>query len=211
MKKLILPLLAFIILTPMIASAQSGGTLVGSLGLGLNTANGDFSDPEGLSAGTGIGLEAELRYYLWGGFSFGGFANYSRFSSGHQLSEGRVSYNFSQVGGLVKMNFIRLKHGRIYLSGGGGIFKPSVNFYVPENTYSRVGEETGNFFFGGIGLMSKTDRRMLYELEIRYNLATADMNVDEIRVGELYEKWNFIYFGVKLSFASKGKSAPPRY
>jgi hypothetical protein len=210
MKRIIFTLLTVVLFLPIIANAQQGGALIGGIGLGLNTPTGDFSDPIGLSGGTGLGIEAELRYYLWGGFGVGGFANYSRFSSGYQLPEGRISYNFNQVGGLVKMNFIRLSKGRLYLTGGGGIFTPNVHFYVPDASYDVAGYESGVFYFGGIGLISETYKKMLYELEIRYNMGTADFEVPEISE-DIFSNWNFLYVGLKLSFASKGKPAPPRF
>jgi len=210
MKRIIFTFIAVILCLPIVANGQEGGALVGGIGLGLNSPMGDFSDPIGLSGGTGVGVEAELRYYLWGGFGIGGFANYSRFSSSYQLPQGRLSYNFNQLGGLVKMNFIRMSKGRIYLSGGGGVFTPSAHYYVPDASYDIVGEESGIFYFGGVGLISETYKRTLYELEFRYNMGTADFDIPDISENT-FENWNFFYVGLKLSFATKGKSAPPRF
>jgi hypothetical protein len=191
-----------------VSEAQQGGTFVGSLGLGLTAAQGDFSDQTvGFSAGSGFGLEGELRFYLWRGFAIGGFVNYMRFGTSYPASEGRLTFNLSQMGGLGKMNFIRLSKGTIYLTGGGGIFTPNAHYYVPDNSYDRGGDDTGFFWFGGLGLSSKTSMRILYELELRYNIGRADYTLDTINSNV----WDFIYVGVKLSFASKGKEAPPRF
>ena len=208
MGKLLLATILTVVLIPVVVSAQQGGAFVGSLGLGVTSAQGDFADNVyGFSGGSGIGLESELRFYPWGGFGIGGFVNYLRFGSSHETAAGRLSFNYSQMGGLAKMNFIHLSNGAIYLTGGGGVFTPAAHYYVPDNSSDVVGEERGYFGFGGIGLVSMTDRRMLYELEIRYNVARADYTLDEITSNV----WDFLYVGVKLSFASKGKPAPPRY
>jgi hypothetical protein len=197
------------IVFPATLSAQQGGSMVGSLGLGLTAAQGDFADEsEGFAAASsGFGIEAELRYYLFGGFSIGGNINYMRFGSSYESSEGRVSYNFSQMGGIVKMNFINISDGKLYLTGGGGIFTPNAHFYSPGNSYTRSNSESGEYYFGGIGLVSRTAMKALYELEVRYNMARAenDLGFSDSDV------WDFIYVGLKLSFSTKGKDAPPRY
>ena len=201
-------LILAIIVTPTFLFAQEGGTFVGSLGLGITAAQDDFADNVyGFSGGSGFGMEGELSYYLWGGFGIGGFVNYLRFGSSHETSQGRLSFNYSQMGGLAKMNFIGLSRGTIYLMGGGGVFTPSAHYYVPDFSTDVAGAERGYFGFGGVGLKSYTDRRILYELEVRYNVARADYTLDEITSNV----WDFLYIGVKLSFASKGKEAPPRY
>lgn len=207
MRSVLLALILTIIATPAFLSAQEGGAFVGSLGMGITAAQGDFADDVyGFSAGSGFGMEGELSFYLWGGFGIGGFVNYMRFGSSYEASQGRLSFNYSQMGGLTKMNFIGLSRGTIYLMGGGGVFTPSAHYYVPDNSVDVTGAERGYFGFGGIGLKSFTDRRILYELEFRYNVARADHTLDEITSNV----WDFAYIGVKISFSTKGKEAPPR-
>jgi hypothetical protein len=208
MRSVLLALILAVLATPAFLSAQEGGAFVGSLGMGITAAQDNFADNVyGFSGGSGFGMEGELSYYLWGGFGIGGFANYLRFGSSHETSQGRLAFNYSQMGGLSKMNFIGLSKGTIYLMGGGGIFTPSAHYYVPDNSVDVSGDERGYFWFGGIGLKSYTDRRIIYELEARYNVARADYTLDEITSNV----WDFVYIGVKLSFATKGKEAPPRY
>jgi hypothetical protein len=208
MGKYLVAAILTVVFVPALVSAQAGGAFVGSLGLGMTSAQGDFADGVyGFSGGSGIGVEAELRFYLWGGFGIGGFVNHMRFGSSHETSEGRLSFNYSQLGGLAKMNFIPLSNGAIYLTGGGGVFTPATHYYIPDNSRDEVGDESGYFGFGGIGLVSITNRRILYELEFRYNIARADYTLDEIDSNV----WDFVYVGIKLSFASKGKPTPPRY
>lgn len=206
----VLPLLLILAtaLLPSTVMAQKGGALVGSVGLGLTAAQGEFADQSmGYAAGSGFGIEAELRYYIFGGFSIGGNINYERFGSSYESTDGRVSYNFSQMGGIVKMNFINISKGKLYLTGGGGIFTPKAYVYSPDNSFSQSTDSSGTYFFGGIGLVSQTDMRTLYELEIRYNYARAanDLGYSDSDV------WDFIYVGMKISFSTKGKSSPPRY
>lgn len=191
-----------------VSSAQSGGTFVGSLGLGLTSAQDNFADNvTGFSAGSGFGMEAGLNLYIWSGFAIGGFVNYMRFGSSYPAPEGRLSFNFSQIGGNAKMNFIRLSNGKIYLTGGGGIFTPTAHYYIPNGARDVTGAESGYFGYGGFGLSSPTDSRTIYELEVRYNYARADYTLD----GIYSNVWDFVYVGLKISFASKGKPAPPRY
>ncbi len=65
----------------------------------------------------------------------------------------------------------------------------------------------GGFGFAGFGISSATDRLIIYELEFKYNLSYAEFILDDIE----YNDFNFIYMGVKLSYASKGKEGQPRY
>lgn len=191
-----------------VSSAQRGGSFVGSLGIGLTAAQGDFSDNVvGFSAGSGFGMEGGLQFYLWSGFSIGGFVNYMRFGSTYPTPQGRLSFAFSQMGGQAKMNFIGLSNGTTYLTGGAGLFTPSAHYYIPENSYDVTGVESGTFFFGGLGISSKTDRKTIYEFEIRYNVARADYTLETTESNV----WDFVYAGIKISFASKGKEAPPRF
>ncbi|UCC80672.1 MAG: hypothetical protein JSW64_04740 [Candidatus Zixiibacteriota bacterium] len=208
MRKILLAVLISVVAIPSALWAQRGGSLVGSVGLGLTAAQGDFADESiGYAASSGFGMEAELRYYIFGGFSIGGNINYMRFGSTYESTQGRVSYNFSQMGGIAKMNFISISDGKLYLTGGGGIFTPGAHFYSPSNSYAIAADESGTYYFGGIGLISKTEMKMLYEFEVRYNYARAenDLGFSDSDV------WDFIYVGLKISFSTKGMNAPPRY
>ncbi len=198
----------FVTAIPTTIWAQQGGSLVGSLGLGLTAAQGDFADQaDGYAASSGFGIEAELRYYLFGGFSIGGNVNYMRFGSSYESTQGRVSYNFNQMGGIAKMNFIDISGGNLYLTGGGGIFTPKFHVYSPDNSFTSISDSSGTYFFGGIGLISKTSMKALYELEVRYNYARVetDLGLADSDV------WDFIYVGLKISFSTKGMDQPPRY
>jgi hypothetical protein len=205
MRKVLLVFLVFVTAFPTTLWAQQGGSLVGSLGLGLTAAQGDFADEAiGYAASSGFGIEAELRYYLFGGFSIGGNINYMRFGSSFESTQGRVSYNFSQMGGIAKMNFIDISGGKLYLMGGAGIFTPKAHVYSPGNSFTMTGDESGEYYFGGIGLISKTSMKALYELEARYNIARAENDLGFVDS----DVWDFIYVGLKIS---KGMDQPPRY
>ncbi len=191
-----------------ISNAQSGGTFVGSLGIGLTAAQGDFSDNVvGYYAGSGFGMEGGLQYYLLRGFSIGGFVNYMRFGSTYPTPQGRLSFAFSQIGGQAKLNLFGISDGVLFVTGGGGMFTPSAHYYIPENSYNVAGDTTGTFVFGGLGLSSRTDRKMIYEFEIKYNIGRAGYTLETTESNV----WDFIYAGIKISFASKGKEAPPRF
>jgi hypothetical protein len=208
MRKVLLVFLVFVTAFPTTLHAQKGGSLVGSLGLGLTAAQGDFADEAiGYAASSGFGIEAELRYYLFGGFSIGGNINYMRFGSSFESTQGRVSYNFSQMGGIAKMNFIDISGGKLYLMGGAGIFTPKAHVYSPGNSFTMTGDESGEYYFGGIGLISKTSMKALYELEARYNIARAENDLGFVDS----DVWDFIYVGLKISFSTKGMDQPPRY
>jgi len=208
MRRILLAVIVLFTLTFTVADAQQGGTFVASLGAGLTSAQSDFnSDVTGFSAGGGFGMEASVRYYLWGGFSIGGMVNFMRFGSSYPATDGRLSFQYSQMGGLAKMNFIHVSGGKIYLCGGGGVFTPSAHYYVPDNSTDITGPNSGYFGFGGIGLASGSNMKLIYELELRYNMARADYTLDEISSNV----WDFIYVSINVSFASKGKDAPPRY
>lgn len=208
MKKTALLIVAMIALLPVCSFAQQGGAFVGAMGLGLTAAQGDFSNSLFFSAGGGFGFEGELRFYLFDGFAIGGMVNYMRFGSTYVSSQGRTSYNFSQLGGTGRLNLIGLSSGSIFINGGGGIFTPNVHYYVPDNSVDESAEKSGYFAFGGLGLISHSDRKVVYELELRYNMGRADFTLDN---GNISNVWDFIYAGVKIGFASKGKDAPPKY
>jgi hypothetical protein len=207
MKKAIFLITTLAIILPAGAMAQQGGALVGALGLGFASAQGDFAATDLAAAGSGFGFEAQIRYYPFSGFGLGPMANYVRFGSSLPSAEGRVSYNFAQLGGVARLNMFGIPSGSFFINGGGGIFTPNVHYYVPEESIDRAAEESGNFFFGGIGIASYPDRKVSYELEIRYSVGTADYEFQNMSTSA----WDFIYAGVKISFASKGKEAPPRY
>jgi hypothetical protein len=208
MRKIFMTLLILVLAFPYAVQAQKSGSLVGSIGLGLTAAQGEFADEsEGYAASSGFGIEGEVRFYVIGGFSIGGNINYMRFGSSFESTQGRISYNFNQMGGLVKMNLFGSSNGKLYLTGGGGIFTPSAHIYSAGDSYDLTADESGNYYFGGIGLISRTDMKMLYELELRYNYARAENNLGYSDS----DVWDFIYIGLKLSFSSKGKSSPPRY
>jgi len=202
--------MVLIVAVPALSSAQQSGAFVGSLGIGLTSAQDLFSDPSYFAAGSGFGAEAQLKYYLINGVGVGGFVNYMRFGSSYYSLRGRTSFNFSQIGGLATIDLIRFSNGAFYLTGGGGTFKPNAHFYQPDNSTDISGNKRGYFGFGGIGLTSVPERKTLYELEVRYNYARADYVLsDGSRISS--NVFDFIYFGMKLSFASKGKEPPPRY
>ena len=207
MRKLLV-VLVLTLMTFTVSNAQRGGAFVGSLGMGFTAAQGDFADNTiGFSAGSGFGVEGGMQYYLWSGFSIGGFVNLMRFGSTYETEEGRLSFAYSQLGGQAKMNFFDVSDGVLYLVGGGGLFTPSAHYYVPDNSYDEPGAESGTFAFGGLGLSSRTDRKIIYEFEVRYNMARADYTLDTTTSNV----WDFIYAGIKISFASKGKDTPPRF
>lgn len=208
MRRILLPIVLFMAAFPALSYSQQSGTFVGSLGIGLTSAQSDFADTKYFSAGSGFGAEAQLRFYPVQGLALGGFVNYMRFGSSYDTNLGRVSFNFSQIGGLAQMNLINLSNGRIFVSGGGGMFTPNVRFYVPDSPVETSGDKTGNFFFGGFGISSMTDQYTIYEIEARYNVARADFTLNNTVTSNVFD---FIYVGVKLSFASKGKEAPRGY
>ncbi len=200
-------LMALIFTIPVSLYAQEQGAFVGSLGLGITSAQGEFSDANLLAAGGGFGFGAEFRYYNLDGYAVGLFVNYNRFGSSYSTSEGRPSFNFSQLGALWRFDLGTVSDGRVYFSWGGGVFVPNAHFYVPDFSVNHPSEEMGGFGFVGLGLSSTTNRLIMYELELKYSLSYAEYILDGIE----YNDFNFIYMGVKLSFASKGKEAPPRY
>jgi Outer membrane protein beta-barrel domain len=210
MKKAVLFGLALVVTMAIQSPAQQAGALVGSIGLGLTAAQGDFANSDLLAAGSGFGIEAQARYYLFSGFGFGPMINYMRFGSSYESDGGEVSYNFSQLGGMARLNLFGLSNGAVFVNGGGGIFKPNAHFYSPDNPTDVSADKSGNFFFGGLGLTSYPTRRVIYEFEIRYNIGSSPdpFALDATRQSDV---WDFIYAGVRLSFASKGQSEPPKY
>jgi hypothetical protein len=206
MRKTALFIIVIMMATASLASAQYSGALVGSLGMGLTSAQGGFTDLNNLAAGSGFGMGAELKYYLLTGFGIGAFINYDRFGSSARASAGRPSYNFTQIGGVAKMNLFDVGSGRLFASGGGGFFTPSAHFYVPDNSTNKNGS-SGQFAFGGLGLSSDPLAGTIYELEVRYNVGNADFKLNN----KIYKVWDFLYVGAKISFSSKAKVESPRY
>ncbi len=207
MRNVLLASIFMVVAIPVSLNAQDEGAFVGSLGLGISSAQGEFSDFDLLAAGSGVGLGAEFRYYNLDGYAVGLFINYNRFGSSYSTSEGRPSFNFSQLGALWRMDLGTVSDGRVYFSWGGGVFTPNTHFYVPDFSVDHPSEKMGGFGFAGFGILSATDRLIIYELEFKYNLCYAEYILDDVE----YNDFNFIYMGIKLSYASKGKEAPPRY
>jgi hypothetical protein len=210
MKKAVLLGLLLVAILPIQSPAQQGGALVGSVGMGFTSAQGDFASTDIFAAGSGFGIEGQLRYYLLGGFGIGPLVNYMRFGSSLFSELGRTSYNFSQIGGVARLNLIRLSGGTFFVNGGGGMFTPTTHYYAPDNSTDVMADKSGNFFFGGLGLASTPDRKVIYEFEIRYNVGTTS---EPFALDATHEtdKFDFIFAGARLSFASKGKDAPPKY
>jgi hypothetical protein len=210
MRKFFMAVIVVIVAIPACSFAQQSGAFVGSIGLGLTSAQDQFSDPKFFAAGSGFGAEAQVQYFLLNGFGVGGFVNYMRFGSSFSTAKGRTSFNFSQMGGVATLNLINFSNGAFYLTGGGGTFKPNAHFYMPDNSTDLPGSNRGYFGFGGIGLTSYPDRKVLYQLELKYNFERADYTLFDGAVIKS-NVFDFIYFGMKLSFASKGKEPPPKY
>jgi hypothetical protein len=208
MKKAVLSILLIIVVIPICSFAQQNGAFVGSFGLGLSSAQGDFSKSNILAAGGGFGAGLELRYYLINGFAIGALVNYNRFGSTYSSNQGQLSYSFSQLGGLARLNISNISGGSVYLTGGGGVFTPNGHYYLPASPIDVAAAKAGYFGFGGIGISSYTNRKVMYELELKYNIGRDDYKLDN---GTSSNVFDFIYVGMRLSFASKGKDAPPKY
>ena len=189
-----------------IGQAQKAGSFVAGLDVGITSAVGDFRD-DTLEAGSGFGIGAELRYTLFNSFSFGPFIRYHRFGSNIQSTEGSFSYNFTQYGGMAKLSMFNVDKGKIYLVGGGGIFTPVEHVWTPDFT-SDEEWDTGMFFMGGLGLSSNPYSATIYEFEIRFNMGDAEPKISGTSEKQ---RFDFVYFVIKLSFNSKGITAPPRY
>ena len=209
MKKAVLCVVLLSVMIPAYSLAQEHGAFVGAIGLGLTSAQGDFSSSDFFSAGTGSGIEGELRYYLVNGFSIGAMANYVRFGSNLSYPVGRVSYNFNQIGGMARLNLFSVSDGKLFVTGGGGVFTPNTHVYIPDNSIDYKADKSGTFFTGGLGLVSNVSQKVMYEFEAKYSVGRSDDI--ELTNGNTSNVWDFIYVGFKISFASKGHDAPPRY
>ncbi len=190
--------------------AQESGSFIASFDIGITSAMGEFKD-DGMAA-NGFGLGAELQYTLFQNLSFGPFARYHRFGLREPSTDGTSSYNFTQYGGVAKLNLFDVDKGKLYVVGGGGMFTPNYHIWTPDYV-SNDEWDTGTFFMGGLGISSNPFRKTVFQLEVRYNLGTADYVMEDAFGEETSEeyKFDFLYFLVKISFNSKGKSAPPRY
>lgn len=194
-----------------VSVAQNAGSYIAGLDIGITSAIGDFKS-DTLNAGGGFGLGAELRYTLFQDFSFGPFIRYYRFGGNTQSTEGNISYNFTQYGGLAKYNMFNVDKGKIYLVGGGGIFKPNLHLWTPDYI-TDDSWDSGMFFMGGLGLSSNPQATTIFEFEVRYNIGDADY-ITSYPVGDdTIEnfKFDFLYFVFKISFNSKGNEVSPRY
>jgi hypothetical protein len=208
MKKAVLFVVLLSVMIPAYTFAQEHGSFVGAVGLGLTSAQGDFASSDFFNAGSGFGMEAELRYYVINGFAIGAMANYVRFGSAASSSVGRVSYNFNQLGGLARLNLVNISTGKLFVTGGGGVFTPNMHVYIPDNSVDYKADKSGTYFTGGLGLASTVNQKVMYELEIKYSVSRDDFTALNNNTSNV---WDFIYAGFKISFASKGKDAPPRY
>jgi len=207
MRKCLLATLVAVMLIPGLGQAQKAGSLILGMDIGLSSPIGDFSSNDSLMAKSGFGLGAELRYTLFRDFSFGPFLRYNRFSSDRIDERGHVSHNFTQYGGLAKLNLLNVQNGKFYICGGGGIFTPNTHYWAIDNNIN-VTYKQGMFFMGGIGLSSDPKSSVIYNLEIRYNTGNADVS-DATNTPNY--KYDFISFSMKIEFNSKGMVPPTRY
>jgi len=210
MRNCLIAILILVVSIPCISEAQKAGSILAGLEVGITSAVGDFRS-DSLEAGTGVGFGADLKYTILNGFSLGPFIRYSRFGSSIQSSEGNISYNFVQYGGMAKFNVMDVSGGKLYVTGGGGVFTPKRHTWTTDYTVDES-FESGTFFTGGIGLSSNPNYTTIYEFEIRYQIGKADYETTILGTTTT-ETFNFdcIYIGAKLSFNSKGAAREPRY
>ncbi len=206
MKKAVLSILLVVILIPAVASAQKAGAFVGAMGLGITPPKAILPIPAISWLDRDLVLAANCAFSCSMVSPSVGWL-ITTGSVRIPLLQGRTSFNFNHTGGLARLNLFHLKGGAIFVSGGGGIFTPNVHYYVPDNSIDEAADKSGTFFFGGLGLSSITDRKVIYEIEAKYNVGRDDYTLDN-RISNV---WDFIYVGMKISFASKGKDAPARY
>jgi len=212
MPKILSVVVVALLLIPGFAAAQQAGSFIAGLDVGLTSAAGDFRNDTAMYGGSGVGFGAELRYTILNNFSVGPFVKYARFGSDQNLDEGNVSFNFTQLGALARLNLFNLQSGKFYLFGGGGQFTPNMHLWTPDYTEDQ-GFESDMFYTGGIGLCSNPYSTTIYEIEARYS--TGDANVtttDFTGFSQTFTRnFDFIYVGMKLSFNFGGKEPPPRY
>jgi opacity protein-like surface antigen len=207
MRKFLLATMVAVMLIPGLSFAQKAGSLILGLNVGGTSPMGDFKDENYQMAKGSFSLGADLRYTLINNLSIGPFLQYNRFSSDLIDDRGSVSYNFTQIGGLAKLNLLNVQNGKLYVCGGGGIFTPKEHFWSVSSS-EDVSAEQGTFFMGGLGLSSDPTSTVVYNLEIRYNTGEADSKFEEYTVTN---KFDFISFLIKLEFNSKGKEPATRY
>jgi hypothetical protein len=207
MRKFLLATMVAVMLIPGLSMAQKAGSFILGLNAGFTSPVSDFKNDTLLLAKGGLGFGAELRYTLIRDLSFGPFIQYNHFSSDLVDDRGQASFNFTQMGGLARFNLLNASSGKIYLSGGGGIFTPNEHFWSISGTQDQPSQR-GNFFFGGLGLSSDPKSTVIYNLEFRYNSGKANTS-NAANAPSL--KYDFISINMKLEFNSKGVASAPRY
>ena len=196
--------LSLALLIPASAYSQRAGSFIFGFDLGLASAVGDFSSDTAFAAGGGVSIGAELRYAILRHFSIGPFLRYNRYTTDQSTPEAHVSYNFTQIGGLGRLNLFNVSTGKIYLLGGGGMFTPYKHkWMINSSTDEKM--KRGMFVQGGMGLCSDPFANIIYELEFRYNMGKAD------DAAGIERNFDFFHVGLRLSFNSKGITPPPRY
>jgi len=125
MRKGLLAILITVMMIPSISIAQKAGSFVAGFDIGMTSAIGDFRNDTTLNPTSGINLGGEIRYTLLNNLSIGPFMKYQRFGSSAQNPSGNVSYNLIQYGGIARLNMLNIRDGKIYVLGGGGLFKPT--------------------------------------------------------------------------------------
>jgi len=207
MRKGLLAILITVMMIPSISIAQKAGSFVAGFDIGMTSAIGDFRNDTTLNPTSGINLGGEIRYTLLNNLSIGPFMKYQRFGSSAQNPSGNVSYNLIQYGGIARLNMLNIRDGKIYVLGGGGLFKPTEHTWSPDGTTDKS-FESSIFMTGGIGVCTNQYSTIIYEFELRYNTGDADKQASE---GGTPHNFDFISFAIKISFNSKGIQPPPRY
>lgn len=207
MRKFLLATMVAVMLIPGLCMAQKAGSIILGLDLGLTGPIGDFKDDSLSKAKGSFSMGADLRYTLINNLSIGPFIQYNRFGSDLIDERGHVSYNFTQIGGIAKLNLLNVQNGKFFIVGGAGIFTPNTHYWSSSFSDNETAQQ-GQFFMGGIGLSSDPKASAIYNIEIRYNKGDADL-FDSADSPNL--KYDFISFLIKLEFNSKGKEAGPRY
>lgn len=210
-KRLIVILFAIIMISGH-TFAQKAGSFIAGFDIGLTAPISDFSTDTTLEAESGFGIGGELRYALLNNFSFGPIIKFMKFGSSATSTSGSISYNFMQYGGIARYNMLDVSNGKLFIFGGGGIFKPNSHSWSSERVVDEP-FESSTFFTVGFGLCSNPQEKTSYEFEIRYNSGSADWNRTTYLGDELKSSHNFdfIYFCMKLSFNTGGEESKPRY
>lgn len=203
MKKWIL-VIAVLILIPGLAHSQRAGSFIFGFDLGLTSAMGDFSSDTNFAANSGVCIGGELRFAILRNLTVGPFMRYNRFTSDKSTPDAHISFNFTQIGGIGRLNLIDISTGKFYILGGGGIFTPYKHKWMLSSTTDEA-MKRGIFFNGGAGLCSDPYANIIYELEFKYNMGKAEDGAG------IEHNFDFIQASLKLSFNSKGTVPPPRY